>query len=322
LSCLALPAARPYGDWLDGIACHSLAQLRGLPRKGLQQRSSPLLLQELDQAYGDGRTNLPWFQAPERFKQRYDLTENLEHCNAILAVARRLIEQLCGWLHARQCAARVLDLLLHHEKGRHARPPTRIVLRLSEDAWTPASFLAVLGEQLQSLSLEAPVIALELSVTQTLSRPASSLSLFPEPEQWLRQEHRVLDLLQARLGRDRVLRPRPHADHRPEQANLWETADVPDQAAGMPPALPGSARPFWLLPEPEKLDIRNDRPVYKHSGLRLILGPERLETGWWEASGHEQRDYFVAQDEQGARYWVYRQREDVGLGWFLHGFFG
>jgi protein ImuB len=318
----ALPAARPFSDWLDGIDCRNLAQLRALPRKGLQQRSSPLLLQALDDAYGDGRQSFPWFQAPERFNLRHELTERLEHCNAILAVAGRLIEQLCGWLHARQLAARALELRLHHEKGRHARDPTSVVLRLSEDAWLPESFLTVLREQLQSLNLEAPVISIELSVTHALSRPAASLSLFPEPTQWLRQEHQMLDLLQARLGRDRVLRACPSADYRPEQANQWLAADTHGPETDMPPALSGHSRPFWLLPQAERLNIRNDRPVYRHNSLRLILGPERMETGWWNASGHEQRDYFIAQDELGARYWVYRQREAAGLGWFLHGLFG
>src|SRR3546814_18836173 len=69
----ALPAARPFIDWLDGIGCHSLAQLRSLPRKGLQQRSAPLLLQTLDAAYGDGHDQHSWFQAPARFTRRYDL---------------------------------------------------------------------------------------------------------------------------------------------------------------------------------------------------------------------------------------------------------
>src|SRR3546814_12501035 len=89
----------------------------------------------------------------------------------------------------------------------------------------------------------------------------------------------------------------------------------------MPPRLSGYSRPFWPLPVAERLDIDNDRPMYKHNALRLILGPERLETGWWNATGHEQRDYFIAQDKLGARYWVYRQREAAGLGWFLQGRF-
>src|SRR3546814_9327388 len=74
----ALPAARPFIDWLDGIGCHSLAQLRSLPRKGLQQRSAPLLLQTLDAAYGDGHEQPSWFQAPARFTHRHDPTERLE----------------------------------------------------------------------------------------------------------------------------------------------------------------------------------------------------------------------------------------------------
>src|SRR3546814_16761039 len=114
-----------------------------------------------------------------------------------------------------------------------------------------SAFLAVLKEQLQSLRLEASVISLELSVTQTLSRPTASAGLFPEPTQWLRQEHQMLDILQARLGQDRVLHARPRADYRAEQANRWLAADssaAQDIAKGMPPRLSGYSRPFWLLP--------------------------------------------------------------------------
>src|SRR5690606_13900913 len=131
------------------------------------QRSSPLLVQELDAAYGDAPLYFTWFQAPDTFSRRLDLLERLEHSHAVLACAGRLIEQLCGWLQAGQKAARVLDFRLHHEKGRHARPPTRLVLRLSDDAWLPGDFDAVLKEQLQALTLCAPVIAVELRVTHT-----------------------------------------------------------------------------------------------------------------------------------------------------------
>src|SRR5690606_34162350 len=150
-------------------------------------------------------------------------------------------------------------LLLHHEKGRHARPPTSIVLRLSEAAWRPEDFLGVLREQLQATTLSAPVIALDLSIAQAAPRPVASASLFPEPAQWLRQEHRLLDLLRARLGEQRILHARPCADYRPEQANRWQPAnDAPDAAgapaagapaagtpaAGTPPCLDEHARPF------------------------------------------------------------------------------
>ncbi|MDS1141632.1 DNA polymerase Y family protein [Pusillimonas sp. SM2304] len=320
----ALPAARPYAAWLDGIGCRSLSQLRGLPRAGLQQRSSPLLVQELDAAYGASAYGFNWFQAPDVFSQRIDLIERLEHSHAVLAFSRRLIEQLCGWLQARHRATQVLEFLLHHEKGRHARPPTPMVLRLSEKAWLPEDFLSVLQEQVQALSLGAAVIAITLSVNTTTARPAASAGLFPEPAQWMRQEHRLLDLLRARLGGDRVLHAQPAADYRPEHANLWgpmgaATAKPP---LGLPPRLTLHSRPFWLLPRPVALATANNRPIHDNEPLRLVQGPERLESGWWNASGHDQRDYFIAQDRHGARYWLYRQRENQHSGWFLHGLFG
>lgn len=317
-----LPAAQPYAHWLDGLGCHTLAQLRRLPRAGLQQRSSPLLLEQLDAVYGVAAQHFTWFQAPNTFAQRLNLDEKLEHSQALLVHAGRLVEQLCGWLQAQQKAARTLDFLLHHEKGRHAQAPSALTLRLSTQAWLPADFHGLLKEQLNTLNLHAPVIALELSVTDVSDRPALSAGLFPEPAQWLRQEHGLLDLLRARLGPEAVLQAQPMADYRPEQANYWAPAtSTADQAACLPPLLPPQARPFWLMAEPITLQTVNNRPVYLGSPLRLVQGPERLETGWWNDSGHERRDYFIAQHSQGAYYWIYRQRETSVPRWFLQGLF-
>ena len=73
--------------------------------------------------------------------------------------------------------------------------------------------------------------------------------------------------------------------------------------------------------------------------LQLLAGPERLETGWWDADGLALRDYFIAQRPGGALVWVYRHRLADGgrVGrvdpaghagpagaapvWFLHGLF-
>ena len=59
--------------------------------------------------------------------------------------------------------------------------------------------------------------------------------------------------------------------------------------------------------------------------LRLLSGPERIESGWWDAALAE-RDYFIAQLPGGALVWVYRARLPLAAspasGWFLHGRFG
>ena len=58
--------------------------------------------------------------------------------------------------------------------------------------------------------------------------------------------------------------------------------------------------------------------------LRLLAGPERIETGWWDEAAAA-RDYFVAQAPSQALVWVYRLRPAPPPGepgWFLHGRFG
>ena len=39
-----------------------------------------------------------------------------------------------------------------------------------------------------------------------------------------------------------------------------------------------------------------------------MRGPERIESGWWDPQ-LTVRDYFVAEDEAAARYWIYRERD-------------
>ena len=57
-----------------------------------------------------------------------------------------------------------------------------------------------------------------------------------------------------------------------------------------------------------------------HGGpLRLLSGPERIESGWWDGADVA-RDYFIAQDSDGGLLWIYRERH-TPAGWFLHGVF-
>ncbi|WP_241116511.1 DNA polymerase Y family protein, partial [Achromobacter xylosoxidans] len=313
-----LPQARPRLDWLNDIGCHTLADLRALPRAGLQRRSAPDLLQALDAAYGQSPELHRWIEPPPRFERRIELMEYLEHTDAVLAVARRLAEQLGGWLAARQLAVRRVLLRLDHERGRHARPPTDLELALAQPVWQAPQILNLLREKLGRLTLEAPVIAVTLLAPDTTEQPAASTTLFPEPGGTAADHARLLDLLTARLGRDQVRHACPIPDHRPEAANTWGDALEPSPR---PEPLPEPLdRPFWLLDPPLPLKLAGHRPQYAGQALRLMRGPERIESGWWDPA-LTVRDYFVAEDAAGARYWIYRERDDEHARWHLHGLY-
>jgi protein ImuB len=155
-----------------------------------------------------------------------------------------------------------------------------------------------------------------------------SESLFPDPGGSEEDRVRMLELLVARLGADNVLQAVPQADYRPEQANVWvpvqQKVREAERQAQMPPDVASLPRPTWLLAKPIALLMRDHRPFYG-SPLKMASNPERIEAGWWSET--QARDYFVAEGQDHALYWVYRERivgsgEDAEPRWFLHGLFG
>lgn len=316
LPCTLLPELRPYQDWLEGIGCRTLGELRKLPRAGLQRRSSKAVLQALDRAYGEAPELFEWVAAPPTFSARLELPDRIEHAEAVLFAARRLILQMIGWLVARQLAVSRFVLSLEHERGRLAIAPTPLEITLAEAVWHEEHLMRLLKERLGRLELSAHVIALRLEATQVEAMLPPTAVLFPEPGGTAADYHRLLELLTARLGDECVLAPAPQADHRPEISNRWLPATTPFVIAG---AKRNILRPFWLLEKPIALIVREHRPFYG-SPLRLISGSERIECGWWDGR-LAVRDYFIAQGAESACYWVYRERADEEACWFLHGLF-
>lgn len=314
LPCSCLPTAVPYLAWLDKIGCTRLGALRGLPRAGLQRRTHVSLVHALDAAYGQTPELFQWFVPPAQFHARVELSEHIEYVQALQFVARRLIEQLCGWLSARHLAIIRLSFSLEHERGRHAGPSTPVEVVAGSPTWLVEPLMRLLQERLQRTTLSAPVIAVALAVLDTEPMAPLPKVLFPEPGGCPADRQYTLDLLSARLGRENILHASPLADHRPELANRW----VPfDEKSARACYAPGAERPLWLLEPPIALSVQQHRPVYG-SPLRILRGPERIEDGWW--GGLTLRDYFIAQSEDGARYWLFQERGE-GSGWFLHGLF-
>jgi protein ImuB len=88
--------------------------------------------------------------------------------------------------------------------------------------------------------------------------------------------------------------------------------DLPDSA------LPAQPRPLWMLDKPLRLMMREQRPVYRRP-LTMLTRTERIEAGWWDGNIVE-RDYYVAADDRGHMFWVYRER--IKGEWYLQGLFG
>ena len=193
----------------------------------------------------------------------------------------------------------------------------------------------LLRERLAYTQLAAPTLELHLRCHDIARSAPPNEELFPTQKSEREGLVRLIERLQARLGPEQVQRLVLVQDHRPEQACIAEPAAAtgamtprrapratsPPAHAGMPEA---GSRPVWLLREPQPLAERGHLPCLDGAPLQLLSGPERIESGWWDG-GLAERDYFIAQDADGALVWVFRARLPLSAaqqGWYLHGRFG
>lgn len=322
----ALPAglleqARPHLDALESVGARTVGDLCALPRAGLARRFGSALLSELDRAFGREPEAHRWFEAPRVFHARLELLAEVASAEALLHAARRLVAQLTGWLGARQAAVSAFELHGEHDD----LPASVFSVRLAEASRDASRLLGVLRETLGAGRLPAPVHTLVLRCDEVVALAPPDGSLFPMPAAVREELGRLIERLQARLGREQVQRMRVAADHRPEMAHRFETVDSfpGTRGHGMTLRDGGLPRPLWLLSRPLALPERQGRP-WSEGPLALLAGPERIESGWWDGE-IVQRDYFIAADETGRMLWIYRQRLadlDGRQGWFVHGRFG
>ncbi|MBC3874741.1 Y-family DNA polymerase [Undibacterium flavidum] len=325
LPCYLLPAAHPYLDWLQGIACTDLGAIRNLPRAGLQRRCGKALLKALDIAYGEQVALHQWITVPDSFHAHCEPPDRINKTETIFHFTRGLVLQLCGWLNQQQKAIKQLTLLLEHERGRQAVAPSMLQIPFAKACWQEEHITRLLKEKLAQWQLNSPAIAIRLEVDEMEARQALSTSLFPDQASQSESESRLLELLIARLGAEQVLQAAPRADHRPEVANRWVSVLEKSSRKTQTFAF-NNPRPSWLLNIPLSLSVRQHSPYYG-SRLKLLSPAERIEAGWWNGQ-LVTRDYFIAECSKHYRYWIYRERigqerlmqEDEA--WFLHGVFG
>lgn len=318
-----LDAATPHLATLESIGARTIRDLARLPRAGLARRFGGALLDELDRAFGRQPEPRSWFEAPPVFDARLELLADADSAEALFFAGRRLIAQLCGWLSARHAAAHAFEFAAEHD----GRPPTLLEVRLADASRDGERIAGLLRETLAVTRLPAPVHTLRLHCERVSSLAAADGDLFPVPASAREGLGRLIERLQARLGRDRIQRLQLACDHRPEAA--YRAEPVEGAAQPRPPSTPAVfaagtlPRPLWLLGRPIPIAERNNRP-YWNGPLALLAGPERIEAGWWDGA-LVQRDYFIASDESHALLWIYRERlpqADSRSGWFIQGRFG
>jgi protein ImuB len=297
---------QPLLDRLEGMGVRRIGDVLRLPRDGLARRLGQASVHYLDRMLGRCEDPQVLYQPPARFRRRLQLASEVRHAQPLLFALQRLVLELCGWLQGQGTAVQTFDIFLWHRGGKH----TRMAVSVRKESRDAGQLTALLREHLQRLEIQQPVIEVELCAERTIELDAQSLELFGKSDERGRVD--LLDRLRARLGDEAVRGISAIAEHRPEYA--WQYSEPGNSRKDSN----GQARPLWLLPVAQPLQVRNGRPCFQGE-LELQPGCERIESGWWDGRDVA-RDYFVAVNASGCRYWVYRELSGERR-WYLQGVF-
>lgn len=325
-----------------------IGQLYDIDRKALARRfnsrePADAISLRLDQALGFQPETFAPFRPPPNYSSRLACPEPLTDATSINSGLTRLTEELCSYLSAEGLGAQTFHLLAFRSDG----DVSAIRVNAARPVRSAEHILRIFGEKTAGIDPGFGIDLLLLEASRTGVMDAGSRPLSGDlsgSDLDVEALSALVDRINARLGEDAVTITLPEARHPVLMAEKTVPYAGQDMNGAPPPGnLPG-LRPTRLLERPEQVEVIAEVPdgpplrfVWRRKVRRVVRadGPERIAPEWWTylptQSGTtallpRTRDYYRVEDQDGYRYWVYREGlYDDGRGeapnWFVQGLF-
>lgn len=348
---------------LHRLGLRRIGQLYDVPRVSLKRRFasrqvSEAVLMRLDQMLGVLPEPLKPLLPVPSFQVRQIFPEPLITSEALKAVLGKLLYELCHELSEAHKGALRAVLIIYRTDAQ----ALRIEIGLSALSRTPSHFLQLFLAKLEAVDVGFGIDALGLGACAVERLDPQQEGLGGEPVHSTPSDE-LVDRLANRLGCRRIFQLMPQQSYWPERAEVPVCARVLDaDRLALNDEWCLASRPPFLLPCPELIAVVAEVPDgppkrfrWRHCLRRVARseGPERIAPEWWlelekrsqalMGRGHANvgtslmsqvalaRDYYCIEDEDGGRYWVFREGgySDAPLGevehkgpqWYLHGLF-
>ena len=357
LAPLPVAALRLPEEQIDGLTqlgLKRIGDLYGRNRQALTARFGASLVLRLDQALGHieerVKPRLPFIEhfAERRFAEPIGLIDD------VLMTAHDLAIRLSSDLERHGLGAQSFHLFLYRVDHQLMTLSVKAA-RAIRDPHHIARLFAHRAERLGGeYDAGFGIDMIRLAANTTSKLDAAQIGAF-ETRDGTEDLDRFYDRMASRLGSESVVRIKFVNTHIPERAAMLEPmiARTPDDPLAEPANV---RRPLKLLPQPEPIDVLMaevpDGPPRGMIWRRVrynfpkSAGPERIGAEWWDFNGlpastrkledempssakifepgKVTRDYFVAEDDEGRRFWLFREglyERNVTPVWFVHGVF-
>jgi len=310
---------------LHKLGLHQISLFMNLPRPSLRRRFGPNFILQLDRALGKEPEVLEPVVPPEPFQERLPCLEPIVTVKGIEIALRQLLETMCLRLQQEQKGLRKAVFKGHRVDGK----VEQVQIGTNRPSYHVDHLYKLFEIKLPTIE---PALGIELFLLE-----ASEVEDHQAKQEKMWQAaggledirlSELIDRVTARTGMQVIRRYIPAQHHWPERSvkvssSLLEKPDTEWRT--------DKPRPLELLHVPERIEVTAPIPDYppmlfRYKGkLHKIIradGPERIEQEWWIQQG-QHRDYYMVEDEEGHRYWIFRlgHYDDVRYEWFLHGYF-
>ena len=295
-----------------------------MPRATLRRRFGPVLPFKISQALGQEIELIVPVKLVEPYQERLCCLEPIPTVTGITIALRQLLERLCLRLESEEIGLRRAVFRAYRIDGNIQQ----IEIGTSAPSRNKGHLFRLFEHKIATLE---PALGFELFV---LEAPKVEAIIEEQAAIWNASSHNdrkvaeLLDRIAIRTCPNAISRYLPTERYWPEQAvkqamPLWEKPVIKWQTDW--------PRPIHLLAKPEPIDVTAVLPDYppmlfcykgKLYNVAKSDGPERIEQEWWLSDGLY-RDYYIVEEENGARYWLFRSGpyEEGHPKWFIHGFF-
>lgn len=311
---------------LHKLGLVEISHLLSMPRSALRRRFGEHLLKHIDQALGREEEIIQPVLPVEPYCERLPCLEPIATRPGIEIALQKLLEGLCYRLQKKGKGLREAVLKCYRVDGQ----TEEISIGTHQPSNNTTHLFRLFELKLKEIE---PALGIELF---TLEAPKVEEATAKQEKLWAasggledKEIAELLDRLKGKLAGIQIKRYLPTEHYWPERSfrvasSLEEKTETNWRK--------DKQRPVQLLPKPDKILVTAPIPDYppmlfSYQGkLRKVIkadGPERIEPEWWIAGGLH-RDYYAVEDEEGKRYWIFREGyygSDKKPSWYIHGFF-
>jgi protein ImuB len=311
---------------LQALGLYQISSFIHMPRSVLRRRFGKAMVLRMLQALGQEEEFLLPLEEPVPYSERLAALEPVRTREAIEIATTNLLEMLCKRLAGEGKGIRMATLTYYRIDGKSGA----ISIGTSQASHHTGHLLKLFALQFDQVE---PALGIELFVldAQTVEDVDIVQEALWAAKPGLESEcvAELLDRVAGKIGTGSINRYLPAEHFWPERSAKPTSSTRRQRESDWRTDKP---RPVQLLDPPEPIEATALTPDYppilfiyrgKKHEVRKADGPERIEREWWLEPG-EHRDYYIAEDQDGRRYWLFRSGHYDGTQtqhWYIHGFF-